>query len=40
MLGVLAPLVTGASTVALGYANAGGTLDVDGLLFVNRCSWK
>jgi phosphoketolase len=39
MLGVLAPLVTGASTMGLGYSAAGGTLDVDALLFVNRSSW-
>ncbi len=39
MLGVLAPLHTGARTVGLGYANHGGTLDVQGLLFVNRASW-
>jgi phosphoketolase len=39
LLGVLAPLVTGASTIGLGFTNAGGTLDLDGLLFVNGCSW-
>jgi phosphoketolase len=39
MLGVLAPLVTCGSTVGLGFTNAGGTLDLDGLLFVNGCSW-
>jgi phosphoketolase len=38
MLGVLAPVTTGTS-VGLGYTNAGGTLDLDGLLFVNGCSW-
>jgi phosphoketolase len=26
-------------TRALGYINRGGTLDVDGLLFANRCTW-
>jgi phosphoketolase len=39
MLGVLAPLTVGTSTIGLGYTNAGGTLDLDGLLFVNGCSW-
>jgi hypothetical protein len=24
---------------ALGYINRGGTLDVEGLLFANRCTW-
>jgi hypothetical protein len=23
----------------LGYRNRGGTLDVDGLMFANRCTW-
>jgi phosphoketolase len=27
------------NTVALGYINQGGTLDADGLLFANRCTW-
>jgi phosphoketolase len=39
MRGVLAALDTGRSTSVLGYRNAGGTLDVDGMLFVNRQSW-
>jgi phosphoketolase len=39
MLGVLAPLVTGASTVGLGYTDAGGTLALEELLFVNGSSW-
>jgi len=26
-------------TQALGYRNRGGTLDVDGLMFANRCTW-
>lgn len=39
-LGVLRPLDTGpTTTVALGYCNRGGTLDVEGLLFANRCTW-
>jgi phosphoketolase len=28
-----------AKTIALGYINRGGTLDVAGLLFANRCTW-
>ena len=40
MLGVLRRLDGGpAHTTALGYINRGGTLDVDGMLFANRCTW-
>lgn len=39
LLGVLRPLDTGAGTRALGYINRGGTLDVDGMLFANKCTW-
>lgn len=39
MLGVLQPLHAGARTAALGYTNHGGTLSVEGLLFVNRATW-
>jgi phosphoketolase len=40
MLGALRPLDTGPGrTRALGFINRGGTLDVPGLLFANRCSW-
>ncbi|ASP40771.1 xylulose 5-phosphate 3-epimerase [Bacterioplanes sanyensis] len=28
-----------AHTIALGYVNQGGTLDTDGMLFANRCTW-
>jgi len=38
-LGVLKPLDTGPHTIALGYGNHGGTLTVEGLLFVNHASW-
>jgi phosphoketolase len=39
-LGLLRPLDTGPDrTSALGYRNRGGTLDVDGLMFANRCTW-
>lgn len=27
------------NTLALGYVNQGGTLDAEGLLFANRCTW-
>ncbi|MPZ97988.1 MAG: xylulose 5-phosphate 3-epimerase [Dehalococcoidia bacterium] len=38
--GVLRPLDTGpASTRVRGFINQGGTLDVRGLLFRNRCNW-
>ena len=39
MLGVLGPLCTGPRTVGLGFTNHGGTLSVDGTLFVNRTTW-
>src|SRR5450830_1375742 len=39
MSGVLRLLDTGKNTVFLGYTNHGGTLDTDGMLFVNRLSW-
>jgi len=40
LLGVLQPLNTGfGQTGALGFINQGGTLNVPGMLFVNRCSW-
>lgn len=39
-LGALRRIDTGpATTLALGYRNRGGTLDVDGLLFANGCTW-
>jgi phosphoketolase len=39
LLGTLQPLHTGDGTAALGFANQGGTLSVDGMLFVNGQSW-
>jgi phosphoketolase len=40
MLGVLRRLDGGpALTRALGYISRGGTLDVSGMLFANRCTW-
>jgi phosphoketolase len=40
MAGTLQPLHTGyISTRFLGFVNQGGTLDKDGMLFVNRCTW-
>lgn len=39
LLGTVQPLNTGGSTVGLGYTNHGGTLTVEGLLYVNRSSW-
>ncbi|MEX2100223.1 MAG: xylulose 5-phosphate 3-epimerase [Acidimicrobiia bacterium] len=39
LLGTVQPLNTGASSVGLGYTNHGGTLTVEGLLYVNRSSW-
>lgn len=40
MLGLLRRIDTGpATTCALGYISRGGTLDVPGMLFANRCTW-
>ncbi len=39
LLGTLQPLNTGERTAGLGFVNHGGTLNVAGLLFVNRCGW-
>lgn len=40
LLGALRRIDTGpVTTRALGYINRGGTLDVDGMLFANRCTW-
>jgi phosphoketolase len=39
-LGAIRPLDTGhLHTRVLGYVNRGGTLDSDGMLFANRCTW-
>ena len=39
LLGALGPLHTGPDTVGLGFINQGGTLNVRGMLFVNRSTW-
>ena len=40
LLGVIRPLDTGGrDTHVLGYINHGGTFDVAGMLFTNRCTW-
>jgi phosphoketolase len=39
LLGTLGPLHTGRDTLALGFSNHGGTLSVDGLMFVNGATW-
>jgi len=40
LLGILQPLQTGfGQTGGLGFINQGGTLNVPGMLFVNRCNW-
>jgi phosphoketolase len=40
LLGAVRPLDTGPGrTRTLGYLNHGGTLDVFGMLFANRCTW-
>jgi phosphoketolase len=39
-IGALRPLDTGPTrTIALGFINRGGTLDANGMLFVNRMTW-
>lgn len=37
--GLLAPRTAARRVAALGYLNQGGTLDADGMLWVNRSSW-
>jgi Phosphoketolase len=37
--GLLQPLVTGSATAVLGFLGNGGTLDANGMLFVNECTW-
>ncbi|HVR74515.1 MAG TPA: xylulose 5-phosphate 3-epimerase [Planctomycetota bacterium] len=39
ILGLLQPLQNGRPTAGLGFINNGGTLDANGLLFVNESSW-
>lgn len=40
LLGTLQPLHTGTyQTGGLGFINHGGTLSIQGMLFVNRCNW-
>lgn len=40
LLACCRPLDLGANkTIALGYQNQGGTLDSDGMLFANQCTW-
>jgi len=40
-LGTVRPLDTGPNTThVLGYANRGGTLDANGMMFANRCTWS
>jgi hypothetical protein len=39
VLGALAPLHTGPRTAGLGFRNAGGTLTLGGMLFVNHATW-
>jgi len=39
-LGILRPIDLGPKhTKAIGYINRGGTLDTEGMLFANRCTW-
>lgn len=40
IVGMLQPLLLGKDYKALGFINEGGTLNVDGMLAVNGCSWR
>jgi len=39
LLGLLQPMLAGGAVTALGYRGRGGTLDMQGMLFANGCSW-
>jgi phosphoketolase len=39
LTGMLSPLLQGRHYSALGFINEGGTLNVAGMLFVNKCTW-
>lgn len=39
LVGVLQPLLAGCAYAALGYSSRGGTLDAQGMLFANGCTW-
>jgi len=39
MLGLLQPMLASGAVAALGYHGRGGTLDMQGMLFANGCSW-
>jgi phosphoketolase len=39
LVGTLSPILQGRKYSALGFINEGGTLNVPGMLFVNKCSW-
>jgi phosphoketolase len=39
LVGTLFPLLNGRKFSVLGFINEGGTLNVQGMLFVNKCSW-
>jgi len=39
LAGTLQTLDTGSGKRVLGYVNHGATLDLEGMLFINRCTW-
>jgi phosphoketolase len=39
LAGMLSPLLQGRNYRTLGFINEGGTLNVPGMLFVNKCTW-
>ncbi|MBS0582145.1 MAG: xylulose 5-phosphate 3-epimerase [Proteobacteria bacterium] len=39
MVGLLQPMLAGRTVAALGYRGRGGTLDMQGMLFANGCTW-
>jgi len=39
MVGLLQPILACGAVAALGYRGRGGTLDMQGMLFANGCTW-
>ncbi|PIR37741.1 MAG: xylulose 5-phosphate 3-epimerase [Alphaproteobacteria bacterium CG11_big_fil_rev_8_21_14_0_20_39_49] len=37
--GIMQPMLNGRSFSTMGFIGEGGTLDIEGMLFVNKCSW-
>lgn len=39
LAGIMHPVLSGRNYAALGFIGEGGTLEINGMLFVNKCSW-